>query len=315
MIDTGRGEQSPGAPRRVRPGEPGAARWSGAAGWAALVVAVLLAITCAHARPGEVVVHHEQTEHYGIWVVEREGLRYLRFERDGVDQSAVKPGDPGWLEFTYTRATMTVFGVAPEARRVLVVGLGGGSIPMFLRQAEPELEIDVLEIDPAVVRVAREHLEFAPDARLRVHVGDGRRFIEESEETWDVIVLDAYGADAIPRRLATREFLEAVKARLAPGGVAVANLWGERVNPVYPSMMRTYEAVFPEVYVVRGLYGSSRIVMAPREAAGWTHARLLEGAEELTARWRLRYDLREIVKRGYLAPGEHITGGGVLRDR
>lgn len=315
MIDTERGQQTPRAPRGVRRREPGAVRWSGIAGWAALVVAVLLAITCAHARPGEEVVHHEQTEHYGIWVVERGGLRYLRFERDGVDQSAVKPGDPGWLEFTYTRATMAAFGVVPEARRVLVVGLGGGTIPMFLRQAEPEMEIDVVEIDPAVVRVAREHLEFAPDARVRVHVADGRRFIEESEARWDVIVLDAYGADAIPRHLATREFLEAVKARLAPGGVAVANLWGERVNPLYPSMMRTYEAVFPEVHAVRALYGSSRIVVAPREATGWTHARFLAGVEALTTRWRLRYDLREVVKRGYLAPGQHIAGGGVLEDR
>src|SRR5690606_19965983 len=158
-------------------------------------------------------------------------LRYLRFDRDGVDQSAIKPGDPTWLEFTYTRATMSVFAVAPEAKRVLVVGLGGGTIPMFLRRAAPEMEIDVVEIDPAVVKVAREHLELRLDDKLRVHVADGRRFIEESEATWDVIVLDAYGAEAIPRHLATRQFLEAVRARLAPGGVVAANLWAERVNP------------------------------------------------------------------------------------
>lgn len=284
----------------------------------ALVAALLawLGGACAQARPlpGERVVHHEVSAWGEIWVVEDAGTRYLRFGRDGVDQSAVRLGDPLHLEFTYTRAILSAFAVAPPDPRVLIVGLGGGTLPMFLRRVAPRAVIDVVELDPRVAAVAASHLGFTPDDGVRVHLGDGRRFIEASGATWDVIVLDAYGPDNIPTALATREFLVAVRARLAPGGLVAANVWSEAVNARYPAMLRTYEDVFPEVHVVRGLTGASRIVIAPEAATRWDRAHFEEAAARLAARWRLGFDLRAIVERGYEPPGGHPAGGAVLRD-
>lgn len=279
-----------------------------------VVLALVFGSVCAQARPGERVIHQEEGDHYGIWVVERDHTRFLRFERDGVDQSAVRLGDPTWLEFTYTKTLMAVFAIAKSRNRILVVGLGGGTIPMFLRRVMPDAVIDVVEIEPRVAAVAKAHLGFTTDPRLSVHIADGRRFIEESAARWDVIVLDAYGPDAVPPSLATREFLVAVRDHLAPDGIVAANLWAETANRTYRSMLRTYEDVFPEVHVVRALRGASRIVIAPLARQGWDAAAFERAAAGLTKAWALRFDLLEIVGAGYELPGTHPSGGDVLRD-
>jgi len=284
---------------------------------AVALAGILAAAGDAGARPreGERVVHHEVSSFGEIWVIAQGETRYLRFARDGIEQSAVRLGDPLYLEFTYTRALMGAFAIAKKEPRVLVVGLGGGTVPMLLRRVMPRAEIDVAELDPRVAAVAQAYLGFVPDDALRVHLGDGRAYLASHEGPWDVIVLDAYGADAIPYALATREFLELVRRRLAPGGLVAANVWSEAANPLYPAMLRTYEAVFPRVHVIRGLTGASRIVVAPRDATDWTGERFVEAAKALAARWPLRFDLEEIVRAGYEAPAEHPRGGEVLRDR
>ncbi|PIE18674.1 MAG: hypothetical protein CSA66_04255 [Proteobacteria bacterium] len=293
----------------------GLGSWVGALALAAVVGACVQRVAPPPAT-AERVVHHEQDGRYGIWVIDRaDGVRVLRFERHGVDQTAVRLGDPGHLEFSYTRALLAAFALAPRRARVLVVGLGGGTIPMFLRHVEPGVRVDAVEIDPVVVRVAKDYLGFVEDEAVRVHVGDGRRHLAEAQARWDVVVLDAYGPDAIPEHLATREFLELVRARLAPGGLVVANVWSERFNRAYLSMLRTYEAVFPEVRVVRGRGSGSRLVMAAAAPTGVDEAALVARSQALGRQWGLAFDLARIVREGHQAPGGLPVGGTVLRDR
>jgi spermidine synthase len=93
---------------------------------------------------------------------------------------------------------------------VLVVGLGGGTLPQFLRMAYPYARIDVAEIDPAVVRVAEDYFNLRQDERLRVDVGDVRAFVESAAPgSYYIIILDAYGVGTVPRHLTTVEFLRA----------------------------------------------------------------------------------------------------------
>lgn len=78
---------------------------------------------------------------------------------------------------------------------------------------------------------------------------DGRDFIEDSRGGYDLIILDSFDADSIPRHLATLEFLAGVRKALAPAGIAVANVWGRTTNPLYAHMLLTYRAAFAAVYV------------------------------------------------------------------
>jgi len=264
---------------------------------------------------GEIVVTERQSPNYTVFVIQDpEGVRRLRFERDGVDQSAVVIGDPDHLVFAYMRGLTAAFALRPDPERVLIVGLGGGTLPMFLRKHLPEAHIDVVEIDPVVLEVARKDLGFREDAHLVVHIADGREYIETASDTWDVIVLDAYGAEDIPAHLATRPFYEAVRRRLAAGGLLAANVWSEHANPKYRPMLRTFEAVFPEVHVVAPARSESRIVLALAASEHLTVEDLTARAMLLKRIWKLRFDLPVLVRRGHIGPDELPPGGLVLHD-
>jgi len=278
---------------------------------------VLFFAACGAAWPrGEVVVTERVSPNYTVFVIEdAQGVRRLRFERDGVDQSAVVPGDPDHLVFAYMRGLTAALALRPAVARVLIIGLGGGTLPMFLRHHLPLTIIDVVELDAVVLDVAKQDLGFAEDPRLKVHLADGRAFVEGSTELWDLIVLDAYGKDDIPRHLATRQFYEAVKRRLAPGGLLAANLWSEHASRRYRSLLRTFEAVFPEVHVLAPEESESRIVLAFERMEHLFAEHLVARARALRVAWTLRFDLAGMVRRGHREAGDLPPGGRVLEDR
>ncbi len=141
---------------------------------------LLVLLAClASARAAETVLYEKKSEYNTVIVTEDAfGYRVLRFESSGARQSIGKPGEPGYLGFAYTKVAFVGLALSREPSRVLVVGLGGGTMPMFLRKYYPNATIDAVDIDPEVVHVAREYFGFKEDERLRAHVGDGRRFVE-----------------------------------------------------------------------------------------------------------------------------------------
>src|SRR6266481_8287173 len=183
----------------------------------------------------QTVIYEKASPYNTIIVTEdHKGMRTLLFERGGGRQSVVKPGDPDHLELPYARAALAGLALCEEPRRILVVGLGGGTLPMFLRAHYPAATIDVAEIDPEVVDVAKQFFGFREDELMRAHVGDGRQFIERATQgDYDIIFLDAFGAESVPAHLTTREFLQAVRLAVAPSGVVVGNIWRSFSNPLY----------------------------------------------------------------------------------
>lgn len=115
-------------------------------------------------------------------------MRTLRFGAEGASQRIVKVGDPRHLELPYARVLPACLVFTPLPIRVLIVGLGGGTLPRFLHCHFPAMMIDVVELDPDVVALAREYCGFEEDARMRAYVDDGRDFIEASS-----------GGSAVPR--------------------------------------------------------------------------------------------------------------------
>jgi spermidine synthase len=113
----------------------------------------------------------------------------------------------------------------PDARRALVIGLGGGVLPKRMWHDYPLMSIDVAELDPVVVDVAHRFFGLPPDdERLAVHVGDGRPFVDESPHTYDIIVVDAFFEDAMPFTFVTDEFFASAAEHLSAGGVLAYNV-------------------------------------------------------------------------------------------
>ncbi len=107
-----------------------------------------------------------------------------------------------------------------RARRVLMIGLGGGTLATMLHRVG--VAVVAVEIDAAIVELARDYFSM-PD-EIEVHVGDGARFLARDTRKFDAIVLDAYSGPEMPAHMLTPAFFARVKAHLAPGGIALLNL-------------------------------------------------------------------------------------------
>jgi spermidine synthase len=262
------------------------------------------------------VLYEKPSQFNHIVVTEDDqGLRTLTFGNDGVRQSVVKPGDPDHLELAYARAMPVGLAVVEEPRRVLIVGLGGGSIPSFLHKHFPRTTIDVVDIDPAVVDVAKRFFGFREDRNLRAFVSDGRKFIEECREPYDIIFLDAFGPDSIPYRLATREFLQAVRRAAGPKGIVVSNVWSSDSNPLYDSMLRTYQDVFADLYVLSIESHGNRILLASPGARKIDRDDLAARAGKLAKQKQFRFDLGEMVRKGFRRENQKDPDARVLLDK
>ena len=283
---------------------------------AGLFAYVALVALVAFAHLDQTVLYEKTSAYNTIVVTEEEnGLRTLRFGKGGVRQSAVKPGNPDYLVLPYTQVALVGLALAEEPRRVLVVGLGGGTLPMFLRKYFPNAAIDAVDIDPEVVEVAKKFFGFREDALMNAHVGDGRRFIEKLRQPYDAIFLDAFSSNSIPAHLTTQEFLQAVRRAVAPGGVVVGNLWGRSSNPLYDSMVRTYQEVFDELLILDVRGAGNKILLALPRKQLLSRDELMQLARKLSAAKRFPFDLGDPVKYGFLDARAKNQHGRVLRDR
>jgi spermidine synthase len=133
-------------------------------------------------------------------------------------------------------------------KSVLIWGLGPGVIARAL--AEAGVQVTVIEIDPVIVRLARQYFGL-PEA-VRVMVGDARIETARLEGTYEAIVLDAFSGDAPPFHLLTREAMLSLRERLAPQGLIAANIVGGTRGEearVVSSVAVTMEEVFGQSFV------------------------------------------------------------------
>jgi spermidine synthase len=246
-----------------------------------------------------VVREARDTRYHRMFVLDDEDQRYLRF--DNTFQSAMQLDDPYATVFAYTDYLQLGLAYAPTTRSVLFIGLGGGSAVKRMWRDFPSLQLHAVEVDPDVVRVARRYFNLPQDSRLEVSIQDGRRFLQTSDERWDMIVIDAYFSDSIPFHLATAQFFELALSRLSPGGVVVSNVIGAATGPdsqLLRSMTKTYRAVFPTValHPVGGDGGYGNVIVVATEGARPTEAVLEENWERLRAAAPRAVDLREAIR-------------------
>ena len=228
----------------------------------------------------------KDTFYHRIRIEEDDEARYLYFDR--TLQSAMTLKDPAALRLLYSRYTSIGFTFRPDAKKMLIIGLGGGSIPKKLNKELPNMEIDAVEIDPEVVKMAKDHFNVKEGKNLRIHAQDGRLFLSRTQTQYDIILLDAYFTDSMPFHLATKEFFELAQRKLTPNGIIVANLISAVTGPsgkIARSFVRTQRQVFPQTYI-----------FAARRP---DHVSLdtIQNVIVIATRDKQRVDIKEIVKR------------------
>lgn len=261
---------------------------------------------------GEKIVHRAHGSHGRLLVVDSGGCRHLRYGGvDGIDQTVVTRRRPYDLATEYLRVATIGAVVAERLERALLVGLGGGSYARFLRRHFPRVRIDVVEIDPIMVRLAREYFGFRKGRDLRLFVEDAAGFVADAaaDAAWryDFVFLDAYHGQKIPAPLARLAFFRAVSALLEPGGKAVANVglperWAE------DRVIRRYATAFEGGCFELPVPGEdNRIVVGSRERL--PSARVLQArAREIDESGRLPFALGPLL-RGLVRKPERREGG------
>jgi spermidine synthase len=220
-----------------------------------LLLAVVIAVPFFGARHlrdrGEAgVIYETQSLYHHIYVVDDGDTRLLKFDRS--IQSGIRLDDPFETVFAYTDYLHLALTLKTDIEDVLMIGLGAGTVPKRFLRDYPGMNIECVELDPAVISVAREYFGFPGDDRIKVHAKDGRTFLSDTAKTYDLIIVDAYYADAIPFHLATVEFYELALSKLRPGGVLASNFIGALEGPksdLFRSMLLTLQRVFHETYV------------------------------------------------------------------
>jgi spermidine synthase len=162
--------------------------------------------------------------------------------------------DDGGMAFDYTRYFDLYRLFAPDLKTALAIGGGAYSVPGAILHDSPRAIVDVAEIDPSLHALALRYFALPDDARLKNHVIDGRRFLHDTAERYDLIFSDAYRSFiSAPPQFATLEFFRLARSRLKADGVLIANVYGslapESRAAIY-SVYRTMRAAFPQVYVI-----------------------------------------------------------------
>ncbi len=161
---------------------------------------------------------------------------------------------------------------APRLERVLCIGMGMGIVPRELARAG--VSVDVVEINPDIVPIARRFFDLDP-AAFHLVIGDGRYFLNRTGNTYDAVILDAFVGDSSPTHLMSREAFLAVRRVLQPDGVLVMNTFADIEPPrdfMAASLLRTLSEVFPSVKVHGVPGGNTLFVASPRASLEVLHA-------------------------------------------
>jgi predicted membrane-bound spermidine synthase len=254
---------------------------------------------------------HIETQYNDVFITKRGHQLVMSFQVQGWDytESVSNLLDPDDLPLRYAQV-MTIATVYAEApRKILMLGLGGGSISTYLGRFMPEAAITTVEIDPGVISAAKSYFGLRETERMRYRAGDGRVFLTRSNELYDLILLDAYRGGYVPFHLLTREFYTLVKQRLAPGGAAAFNVHDG--SKLYASTVKTLGEVFAAV----DLFPTGRgEVIAVATAASIDTQALEHRAVELQKRYGFRFPLPKILRGRMDKPQSQAANGDVITD-
>lgn len=281
-----------------------------------LVAASVLSAQNAGTKPKSVVRYDRDSRYYRIIVSDYPDLdrRVLYFSKTRGAQSSMILSDPYRLGLSYLRSMASGLALHPAPKKVLLIGLGGAAIPKFLSRNYPDIELHIVEIDPDVIQVASKLFSFQPTGKMKIFVMDGRLFLAQCGEKYDVILLDAYSSDTVPFHLTTLEFYKLVKEHLNPGGVVAANMWEYFINKYYQAELKTVQSTFPQTYLFLTPDPASKVLFATADGKRVVAEEWCRRAAAFVGRRDLQYDLPALVAKEYTCITDQAIAEKALTD-
>lgn len=208
-----------------------------------------------HFHPG-MVIYETETPYSHLDVIDNyNSINNRVLFLNGYPHSIMDRSDPNTLESKYTKFFPLGLILKENITKVLFIGGGGFSGPKYFLQNYPNIAVDVVEIDPKVVEVAKEYFFLdESNPKLNIYVQDAREFLNKYTGSYDMIVLDAFSKSYVPFHLMTVEFYKLLSDKLSNGGVVISNHIGSPSNAqatsdLYRANLKTFLQVFPKVFV------------------------------------------------------------------
>ncbi len=217
------------------------------------------------------------------------GARRLRYI-----ESVVNPDDELDLPVYYTQSMTVGLAYADKLDSAAIVGLGGGRTAWYLHKSVPDLDFTAIELDPEVARIADRYFGVRAEDKFAVEIRDGRVHLASHDDTYDLILVDAYRGPFVPFHLLTRQFYELIGERLRPGGVVVQNV--EPTTMLFDSAVATIRAAFDHLAFYEG---RGNIVIVAYNGPELPDDVLRERARARQAQHGFRYDLNAILDRTF----------------
>jgi spermidine synthase len=199
------------------------------------------------AREGELRAQLLDESYPKPFVIDDGKSRFLYFNVR-LMQSEMSLKAPHDLAIRYTQKMMAFLLFQPRPKRIVLIGLGGGSLIKFCYQRMPGTQLTAVELDPNVIAFRDTFLMPPDDDRLQVLEADGAEFLENTEKGIDALLVDAFDKTGFAPSLANREFFDNAYAKLSGNGVLVINLAGEKET--YAGLIGEAMHVFDDQVIV-----------------------------------------------------------------
>jgi spermidine synthase len=199
------------------------------------------------ARAGELRAQLLDESYAKPFVIDDGKSRFLYFNVR-LMQSEMSLKAPYDLAIRYTQKMMAFLLFQPRPKRIVLIGLGGGSLIKFCHRRMPGTHLTAVELDPDVIAFRDAFLVPPDDERLQILQADGADYIANTEKGIDVLLVDAFDKTGFAPSLANREFFDNAYAKLSGNGMLVINLAGEKES--YEGLIGEAMHVFDDQVIV-----------------------------------------------------------------
>lgn len=215
---------------------------------AALAAVIAVPVGTVKATEGEEVLWEGETEEQYIRVLEEEdGDRLLELNEGQATHSLYRPGSYLTGDVWDGYLVVPFAGRSEPPEKIAILGNAAGTTARAYGHYFPDTQVDGVEIDAKLTELGEEYFDL-DNPNLETFHEDARPWLDDADDDYDVIMVDAYRQPYIPFYLATKEFFELVQDRLAPGGVVIVNAGHPEGNDDLEKVLgRTMDDVFETV--------------------------------------------------------------------
>ena len=203
------------------------------------------------------------------------------------------------MRMQYIAYMMSSYLFNPEQKSCLIVGLGGGAMVHFMNRHFQGLQIDAIDIDPLVVKIAKKYFFVKNSGQNRVFTADGFVFLRQGSKVYDTIYMDAYlkpseatDSHGMPLNVKTLSFLKHLQTRVKKNGLIIINM---NLNSNLKNDLRLLSQAFAQIYMFQEPELGNLIVVASKNSKRLTLKELKARAQKFDASYRLPFSFKQVI--------------------